>query len=221
MTLLNAERLTLKEVHQLLGLQKQPMGSYEARLSLGTLTATEQQELGQIAADFDRYLAADKVSEGLVKALTTFPLLRLAGFYRFPVELRLEEAIERIDIEEAGITITGRFDILAVNPAAASGSQPFWILVVEAKNSAIDVSAGLPQLLTYACKSLSDQSCVWGLIINGLNYQFVFLEPGAPPTYQLLPPLHLFEADRAVQLLQILKSICQLQGNLQSDPAVA
>lgn len=150
MTTLNAEKLTLKDVHRLLGFQKQPMGEYSTLLSLEPLTTYEHQELIQIANDFDNYLSAEKVLEGLVKVLTTFPLLRLAGFYRFPVELSLEEGIAKIVIEDEDTFITGRFDILAINKTAIAGSQPFWTLVIESKNSSVDLSAGLPQLLTYA-----------------------------------------------------------------------
>ena len=53
--------------------------------------------------------------EGLVKALTIFPLLRLAGFYRPPIKLSLQESIAEINIEDEDTTITGRIDILAVN----------------------------------------------------------------------------------------------------------
>lgn len=182
-------------------------------LSLEPLTSFEQQELMQIAEDFDRYLIADKVPEGLVKALTTFPLIRLAGFYRYPVELCLEESIDQISIDDPAdedTVITGRFDILAINQTAPSGSQPFWILLIESKNSAIDPSVGLSQLLTYAFTSLMYQDSVWGLVTNGLNYQFVHLQQDTPPTYQLLPPLHLFEVDRSVLLLQTLKAIRQI-----------
>ncbi len=216
MTTLNAEKLTLNEVHRLLGFQKQPMEAYSNLLSLEPLTAYEHQELVQIANDFDNYLTAEKVSEGLVKVLTTFPLLRLAGFYRFPVELSLEEGIDRIVIEDEDTFITGRFDSLAINKTSTAGGQPFWILLIESKNSLVDLSAGLPQLLTYAYKSLKYQSPVWGLVTNGLNYQFVYLRQGVYPTYQLMPPLHLFEMERATQLLQILKAFRKLQVSISS-----
>lgn len=208
MTTLNAESLTLKDVHRLLGLQMQLNGSFTPLLSLESLTEFEQQELVQIQNDFANYLTAAKISEGLVKALTTFPLMRLAGFYQFPIEIKLEEAIEKITIEDEDIVITGRLDILAINQTASGKSKPFWILVIESKNSLIDLSAGLPQLLTYAFTSLAYQESVWGLVTNGLRYQFVYLRQ---TTYQLMPDLNLLETERSIQLLQVLKAICKLQ----------
>ena len=210
MTTLNAESLTLRDVHRLLGLQMQLNGSFTPLLAIEPLTEFEQQELLQIQNDFANYLTAAKVSEGLVKALTTFPLMRLAGFYRFPIEIQLEEGIEKITIEDEDIVITGRCDILAINQMASEDSKPFWILVIESKNSSIDLSAGLPQLLTYAFRSLAYQESVWGLVTNGLRYQFVNLRQAIPPTYQLMPDLNLLETERAMQLLQVLKAICNL-----------
>jgi len=86
-------------------------------------------------------------------------------------------------------------DILAVSNTVQKISPPFWILVVEAKNSSVEALEGLPQLLTYAYKSLDNQKSVWGLTTNGLRYQFIHLQQGNQPTYQLLPELNLLDAE--------------------------
>jgi hypothetical protein len=71
---------------------------------------------------------------------------------------------------------------------------------------------GLPQLLTYAHKSLEHQAAVWGLTTNGTHYQFAYIHQGNPPTYQLMPELHLMESERSIQLLQVLKALCKLEN---------
>lgn len=210
MTTLTAKNLTLREVVQLLKFDKLPNGSLTSLLSLEPLTEFEQQELVQIRDDFDSYLSEGKVSEGQVKLLSVAPLLRLAGFYRSPVKLALEEGIADIAVEDEGTTITGRLDILAVNKATLINNVPFVVLVIETKNSAIDVVVGLPQLLTYAYKILDNQTSVWGLVTNGSRYQFVYIQPGERPTYQLMPLLNLMDLETASQILQTLKAICQL-----------
>ncbi|MEG4391484.1 hypothetical protein [Microcoleus sp. BROC3] len=94
------------------------------------------------------------------------PLMRLAGFFDIPIVLTMEDSIP-IQVEDGDTLIKGRLDILAVNqPDAELAAAQFWILVVEAQNSAIDPWAGLPQLLTYTYKSLQQQSSVWGLTTN-------------------------------------------------------
>ena len=206
---LEASYLSLNDVHRLLKLQKQPNGSFTDFLSLEPLTELEEQDLLKISNDYERYLSAGKISEGLVKFLTIAPLMRLAGFYDVPICLTLEDVVA-ISIEDGDTNIKGRSDILAINNAQSTNSSPFWVLVIETKNSAIDVSEGLPQLLTYAFKSLEQQASVWGLVTNGLRYQFVHLRAATPPNYQLMPLLSLNEADKSVEIVQVMKAICQL-----------
>lgn len=82
-------------------------------------------------------------------------------------------------------------------------------MVIETKNSTVDPMEGLPQLLTYAYKSLENQPFVWGLTTNGRLYQFVYIQQGNPPVYQLLPDVNLTRPDSSIQLLQVLKAICK------------
>ena len=211
MTILNARNLSLEEVQHLFGFQRQYNDSFSNYLSLEPLTETEQQELKQIQHDFDRYLTGGKVSEGQVKFLAVAPLLRLAGFYRYPIEIALEENIADIEVEDEDIKIKGRFDILAISKAQHTKPQTyFWILLIESKNSQVDISVGLPQLLTYSYKNLDNQKSVWGLMTDGRSYQFIYIEQGNPPIYYLLPELNLMERERSSQLLEVLKAICQL-----------
>ncbi len=216
MVTLTAKELTIDDVHRLIKWNHQTNTSFSSLLSLESLTEFEQQELSQISQDFNEYLSTSKVSEGLVKALTTYPLIRLAGFYPPPIKISLEENIAPINIEDEDTIITGRMDILCVNKEQPTiNNIPFWILVIEAKNSLAAPRAGLAQLLTYAYQSLDSQPSVWGLSTNGELYQFIYLQRDSQnsPSYQLLPPLTLLEKDSAIKLLQALKAICKLQIN--------
>ncbi|HEY9602371.1 MAG TPA: restriction endonuclease subunit R [Allocoleopsis sp.] len=213
MTTLNAKNLTLSQVHQLLNFEERFDGSFTSWLSLEPLTDSERQDLFQIRDDFRSYLIEGKVLEGQIKLLVIGPLLRLAGFYRSPIKISLELDIASIVIEDEDKTITGRFDILAVNKQQPTATDvAFWVLVIEAKNSAVNSLEGLPQLLTYAYQSLERQKLVWGLTTNGMHYQFVLLRQGNPPTYQQMPLLNLMDSESAIQLLQVLKAIRQLQN---------
>lgn len=203
--------ISLNDVHRLLKLQKASNALFTDYLTLEPLSEFEQQDLSRIRNDFERYLADGKISEGLVKFLTLAPLMRLAGFYDIPIRLTMEDVVA-IAIEDENTRITGRIDILAVNNAQAKTAPTFWILVIETKNSAVDVFEGLPQLLTYAFKSLAQQSSVWGLVTNGRSYQFVHLIGGSSPTYQLTPELSLIDIEDSMRLVQVLKAICQLEN---------
>ncbi len=58
---------------------------------------------------------------------------------------------------------------------------------------------GLPQLLTYLYKAWKNQSAIWGLSRNGMRYQFVYIQQGNPPVYQLLPDLNLNRPNSSVE----------------------
>ncbi|MBN3886495.1 MAG: restriction endonuclease subunit R [Nostoc sp.] len=204
-----ASSLSLNDVHRFLKLEKLSNGSFTDFLRLEPLSDFEQQDLLRIRNDFDRYLSAGKISEGLVKFLTIAPLMRLSGFYDVPIRLTMEDSIA-IAVEDEDKRITGRMDILAINNPQSNIAPPFLVVVIETKNSAIEVGEGLPQLLTYAFKSLDQQPSVWGLVTNGLRYQFVYLRRDEQPTYQLMPLLNLNESPGAIQLLQVFKAICKL-----------
>ena len=205
-----AKNITLNEVHRTLGFQRHIDGSFEPLLSLEPLSEFEQQQLLEIRQDFDSYLASGNVSEGQVKFLILSPLMKLAGFFRSPIEITLEEDIEQINIQNNGDTeITGRMDILGVKKAQSTEMPRFWILLIEAKRSGASAMQGLPQLLTYAFTSLERQEAVWGLTTNGEIYRFVYIEP---KNYRLMPLLNIVDREPSNQLLQVLKAICKRQA---------
>ena len=211
MTTLDVRNLSLADVYRFLKLERRLNNSFSSLLSLEPLTRGEQQELNKIRNNFDNYYSWGKISEGQVKFLILAPLMWLAGFYHSTIKITLEENIADICIEDEDTIIKGRMDILAVNNTEAQrNTTSLWILVIEAKNSSVEALEGLPQLLTYAYKSLEQQQSVWGLTTNGLNYWFVYLQQGNSPTYQLLPQLNLMDSNLTIQLLQVLKAICKL-----------
>ncbi|MEH1858439.1 MAG: hypothetical protein V7L21_10610 [Nostoc sp.] len=145
----------------------------------------------------------------MVKFLTIALLMRLAGFYDVSIRLTMEDSIA-IAVEDEDRRITGRMDILAINNPQSNVAPPFLVVVIETKNSAIELGEGLPQLLTYAFKSLAQQPSVWGLVTNGLRYQFVYLRHEQQPNYQLMPLLNLNDSPGVIELLQVFKAICKL-----------
>jgi hypothetical protein len=215
-TTLDARNLSLEDVRQLFKFEEQLNNSFASLLSLESLTEFEQEELLQIQNIFREYYSEGKISEGQIKFLFLAPLMKLAGFYHPSIKITLEENIADISVEEEDTIIKGRMDILAVNKTQGrTTTTPFWILVIEAKNSSINAFDGLPQLLAYAYKGLEQQSSVWGLTTNGMDYQFVYIQEGNPPIYQLLPKLDITRAESSIELLQVLKKICKLYNVIE------
>lgn len=208
---LDASNLSLADIHRLFKLTRQLNHSIKSLLPLETLTGFEQQKLEEIRTNFDNYYSRGKISEGQIKFLFLSPLMWLAGFYNSNINITLEERIADIDIQDEDTIIKGRMDILAATQSQEKLTLTgLWILLIESKNSSIDASEGLPQLLSYAYTSLEHQESVWGLTTNGMDYQFVYLQRGNPPNYQLFPKLSLMYPEPSIELLQIMKAICKL-----------
>jgi hypothetical protein len=210
-TTVDASNLSLNDVKNRLKFQQQLNNSFEPLLAIETLTENENNELENFRNLFQEYYSDGKISEGLIKFLFVAPLMNLAGFYIPTIKITLEEKIADIFIEDEDTLIKGRMDVLAVNrQQGSSQTTPFWILVIETKNSSVNASEGLPQLLTYAYKGIEQQSSVWGLTTNGMDYQFVYIQQNNPPIYSLLPKLDITRPESSVELLQVFKAIRKL-----------
>ncbi len=212
MTTLQARNLSLEEVHRLLGFEDRYNGSFEPWLAIDPLSETECQELQQIQTDIRAYVIHSRFSEGQIRLIAVAPLLRLAGFYQHPVQLKVEEGIDRIEIDNENTTISGRFDIVAIR----KGDRPtetvdLWILAIETKEGLASLTAGLPQLLVYAYGSLETQNSVWGLLTNGIDYSFIRIFRDRTPVYEYVRNFNLLYDRDSVQLLQVLKAISQGQ----------
>jgi hypothetical protein len=208
MVTLRANEISLKEARDLLGFRAKYDGRFEDFLNLQPLTPEAQQGLDQIVGNFMVYLEAGKISEGQARQICINPILELAGYHKPPIELRIEEDIQRIDIKDNDTHIRGRLDIVAINRTInTSATSLLWVLIVESKNIDASEFNGIAQMLTYAHGSLKTQSAVWGLVTNGATYQFFHIQHGDTPTYQYLPSLRLLERDRASQLIQVLAAI--------------
>lgn len=207
---IDASNLTLQQVHQLLKLRLQIGQGLASLLVLEDLTARERQGLTQIRENFLSYYAEGKILEGQVQYLFLSPLMWLSGFHTPKIKISLEVGIANIDVEDEDTLIKGRMDILAAKRVQNQQEVTvFWVLIVEAKNSSVEASEGLPQLLSYAYTGLGQQQAVWGLTTNGLNYQFVRIEQGDPPTYTVFPPFNMLYPDQTEQLLQVMKAIAK------------
>jgi hypothetical protein len=208
MVTLKAKDIKLDEVRELLGFELIRQGRFEDFLGLQPLVSQEAEGLEVISSELFDYLENGRISEGQMQLVAIAPLLRLAGYSRSPIEYLVEEQIGSIYIEDRDTYIRGRFDIVAVNRRVQVDAQNLlWILVVESKNMGASEYVGIAQMLTYAYTSLARQEAVWGLVTNGANYQFFYIERGEKPTYRRMPSLNLLDPEPSVRLLQVLKAI--------------
>ena len=140
------------------------------------------------------------------------PLLDLAGFYQFPflVKAEVSTSIEVAD-EANAMVVQGRIDILVIQDS-------FWILVIESKPARLDVTAGIPQALTYLLSAPNLQSSCYGMVTNGREVLFLKCDRHQNvPQYTRSYTYRLLEntAER-IQVLQGLKQIGAYIGDLRS-----
>lgn len=119
----------------------------EWQTNLPVLTDTEKVELDRIRSNFLSQLqrSSNSVLEEAVKLIVVGHLLELAGFYQHPFELSVEQSVT-VTASDGKVLINGRLDILVIH-------RGLWVVLVESKNSAIDVSQGISQALAYMISS--------------------------------------------------------------------
>ena len=209
---LNASSLTLEEACDRLQLRFKFEEDWSAFLDLQPLTPQESDRATEMRQVWERYRLKGKISEGQVKVMAVSPLLWASGYLSDPnVQISLEEDIDEISVNDGETVIRGRMDVLVVRKRARAGEAfsqesfvPLCVLIIEAKNSTISTSAGLPQLLTYAGTFLERQEFVWGLVANGIEYQFVRVERGL---YRQFDSLSILSPKDAVRLFEIAISL--------------
>ena len=109
------------------------------------------------------------------------------------------------------IAVQGRIDILVIQDS-------FWILVIESKPARLDVTAGIPQALTYLLSASNLQSSSYGMVTNGREVLFLKCDhQQSVPQYTRSPTYRLLEnrAER-IQVLQGLKQIGTYIDNFSS-----
>lgn len=200
----NANRLTLREVRNRLQLRREFEDSFAEFLTLSPVTDASVVRMGTISESLERYCDRGKVREVQVSALTILPILWEGGYFEDPaVRVSMEENIAEVVVEEEDTVIRGQMDVVVAQVPERS-AVPLCVVMIESKNSLFDIAEGLPQLLTYAGTFLAERKFIWGWATNGRRYQFVRIES---ELYREFPLLDILRLGEAKKLLSILISI--------------
>jgi predicted type IV restriction endonuclease len=210
----NASNLTLSNLRQTFGLSFNSSDRFfdEWLNNAPTLTEAELQGLDRLSRNYTYLMQEEPPLEEVVKLVVISPLLDLAGFYQFPflVKAEVSTSIEVAD-EANAMTVQGRIDILVIQDS-------FWILVIESKPARLDVTAGIPQALTYLLSAPNLQSSYYGMVTNGREVLFLKCDRQQDqPQYTRSPTYRLLENTmERIQVLQGLKQIGAYIGGLSS-----
>ncbi|MEQ8996086.1 MAG: type I restriction endonuclease subunit R [Coleofasciculus sp. B1-GNL1-01] len=193
---------TLNDVHNKFNLRRTEDEQFftEWFENLPELTQQEQATLDQIR-DRYRYHRADGVlAEGAVNLIVVSRLLELAGFYDFPFKLRSEVSVEITTVVDDQI-LRGRIDFLVV-------LEQFWVVVLEAKHSDLNIELAIPQALAYMMANRHPDQPVYGMVTNGGMFAFLKLSQQAFPEYDISDVFSLLpRRNQLYDVLQIFKRV--------------
>ena len=170
---------------------------------LPELTQQEQTALDQIKARYRYHRANGPLAEGAVNLIVVSRLLELAGFYDPPFKLRAEVSVE-ITTEVEDEILRGRLDFLVV-------LDQFWVVVIEAKHTDLDIELAIPQTLAYMVATPHPDRAAFGMVTNGSTFVFLKLIQQAPPQYDISEVFSLLpRRNQLYEVLQVLKRVGQL-----------
>ncbi len=171
------EEVTLQQLITLYGLQLVEGEQFfrEWQDDLPELTDWEKLLLDQVKAGYLNLRNYPPLLENTVNTVVLSPLLFIGKFYLPPFHIKLEKSVE-IATEDVGTIIRGRIDFLLLN-------EQFWVTVIESKQVAYSVEAGLDQILAYMLATPHPQKPVFGMITSGGSFIFIKLVKSEPPQY--------------------------------------
>jgi hypothetical protein len=212
--LTNARNLTLADLRQNFGLLPNTADHYfqDWLNHLPPLAPEEIMALDRLATNYEYLSESDSPLEEVIKLVVLSPLLDLAGFYRsrsvserespFLPKTEVSTSLEIADDPDAS-PIQGKIDVLILQ-------ESFWVLIIESKPARIDVTAGIPQILTYLLSAPLNH-IPYGMIINGREVLFLKLDRSkSQPQYLKSMAYRLLDSPQErIQILQALKHIGQ------------
>jgi hypothetical protein len=202
---LAAENITLEQLILLYGLELVDTEEFfrEWQEDLPELTDQEKELLDQIKAGYINLRNYPPLLENTVNTIILSPLLFIGKFYLPPFHIKVEKSIEIETLDKQTI-IKGRIDFLLLNPK-------FWVTVIESKQVAYSVEAGLDQILAYMLAAPQSQDVVFGMITSGGSFMFIKLLKGNPPSYATSDIFDVRNrGNELYPVLRILKRISQL-----------
>lgn len=200
----SARNIRLSDLREQFGLHRteDPTFFTEWASALPELSAAEYDRLSQVRTHY-LYLLEYQVLESIVKMVVLSPVLEVAGFYSPPFRVTGEVGVQ-IVVSDRTRPIRGNIDVLVVQ-------KQLWVSVIEAKNSALSLTAALPQTLAYLIAGAQSQTPLFGAITNGTEFVFIKLVGGDNPVYGLSNTFSLLNLGHDLQrVTQIFRRFGQL-----------
>ncbi len=197
-----AENITLEQLRELFSLEFIEDNFFpEWQSDLPELTDQEKELLNQIKAGYINLRNYPPFLENTVNTVVLSPLLFIGKFYLPPFHIKLEKSVD-VETEDIETKVKGRIDVLLLN-------DKFWVTVIESKQVAYSVEAGLDQLLAYMLAAPHNE--VYGMVTSGGSFIFVKLIKGNTPRYTTSDIFDVRNrGNELYDVLRILKKLSQI-----------
>ena len=177
----------------------------EWRSGLQELTSAETNDLDELRRRYLYQRSEGQLLEGTVTLLMVASLLTVAGFYDPPFRVRAEESVQLV-LDDSEEVLQGRIDVLVV-------LNQIWVVVLEAKKTALSVWTALPQTLVYLMANPRPEKQSFGIVTNGDEVFFVKLVQG-DRLYAVSRVFSPFvSSEELYGVLQVLKRMGKVAGN--------
>jgi hypothetical protein len=149
----------------------------EWQTELPDITDFDKRFLDQMKDDYFNLLEYPPLLEDTVKMAILGPLLHLGGFYSYPFHTKSEYSVKVSNVD-GDVIVEGKIDVLVLK-------EQFWVMVIESKQAAFSIEAGLAQILAYMLANDNQDKPCFGMITTGGSFVFIKLVKGKAPQYAL------------------------------------
>jgi hypothetical protein len=205
---IHAKDISLHDLETQFGLQRIFDDHFfsEWQGDLPEITDLDKPLLDRLKAGYFNLIKYPPLLEDTVKMAVLGPLLYFAGFYLYPFHTKSEYSvtIETVDGERV---VNGKIDVLVLK-------EKFWVMVIESKQAAFSIEAGLAQILAYMLANENQEKPCFGMITTGGSFVFIKLVKGKNPVYALSRVFELNNpGNELYTVLGVLKQLAQVTLN--------
>jgi len=176
---IRATDISLSDLRTKFDLQLSKDGHFfqEWQAELPEVTDYDKQFLDRVKDGYFNLLEYPPLLEDSVKMAVLGPLLNLAGFYLYPFHTKSEHSV-KVSNMDGDVIVEGKIEVLVLK-------DQFWVMVIESKQAAFSIEAGLAQILAYMLANENQDKPCFGMITTGGSFVFIKLVKGDSPQYAL------------------------------------
>ena len=177
----------------------------ECQENLPEITDADKNLLDKVRSGFINLLNYPPMLEDVVRMAVLDPILFIGDFYLAPFSVKSEQSVDIVS-ESDGVIIKGRIDTIVLK-------DQLWVMVIESKQAAYSVEAGIAQILAYMLENPNTKKPNYGMITSGGTFIFIKLVKQETPKYATSKLFATRNPGDLYEVLRILKHLSQIVIN--------